>query len=422
MGGYDIFYSTYSKENKTWSEPENVGYPISSAENDIFYIPTPDGKRAYMTSQRFGSIGRADLYMISLPDEQEKPLTVMNGTIHTADGIVPKNMIINVTNKVTGELAGQYRPNSKTGKFIFILTPGEYHAAFMADDFLYFDNEFSVKEGSAYQIISRPIILKPIVLDNLKYLTFSSGSNKLSDELKSDLEKLAEYLREKKKYIVNIYPQNNESESLNGTRVENVRLFMDKHGIIKDRIKFLDRNDWDVNLVIISEGNTQLVVQNDNNNNDNMNIKEDKNQTDNSQSTINPSDVMVHCLLFGFNKFQTEYNDGELTKLADYLKGNPAAKITIHGYTDLQGDADYNKILSIRRAKFIKNLLITKGVSASQISIVGHGEEKQIAIDLNPQTRKYNRRVEFTIRNMGQDILTIIPVEVPENYRVTEDK
>jgi len=412
MGGYDIFFSTYNKENNTWSETENVGYPINSAENDVYYIPTPDGKRAYMSSQRFGSIGRADLYMITLPDEQEKSLTVMNGTIHTADGSVPENMVINVTNKVTGKLVGQYRPNSKTGKFIFILTPGKYHAAFMADDFLYFDNEFSIKEGSAYQLISKPIILNPIVLNNLKYLTFSSGNNKLSDDLKSDLEKLAEYLREKKTYIVNIYPQNNESESLNDARVENVRLFMDKHGIKKDRIKFLDRNDWDVNLVIISEGNTQLVVQNDENND---------NQT-NSQSTINPGDVTVHGLLFGFNKFQTEYNDGELTKLADYLKSNAAAKITIHGYTDLQGDVDYNKILSIRRAKFVKNLLITKGVSASQISVVGHGEEKQIAIDLNPQTRKYNRRVEFTIRKKGQGILTIVPVEVPENYKDTGAK
>ncbi len=192
---------------------------------------------------------------------------------------------------------------------------------------------------------------------------------------------------------------------------------MDKYGITKDRIKFLDRNDWDVNLVIISEGNIQLVVQN----NDNSNIKENNNQT-NSQPTINSGDVTVHCLLFGFNKFQTEYNNGELTKLADYLKSDASAKITIHGYTDLQGDADYNKILSNRRAEFVKNLLMTKGVSDSQISVVGHGEEKQIAIDNNPQTRKYNRRVEFTIRKKGQRILTIIPVEVPENYKVKEIK
>ncbi|RKX17391.1 MAG: hypothetical protein DRP35_11005, partial [Candidatus Zixiibacteriota bacterium] len=143
MGGYDIFFSTFNEETNTWSAPENVGYPISSAENDVYYIPTPDGKRAYMTSQRFGSIGRADLYMISLPDEQEKPLTIMSGTIHNADGVVPKNMVINVTDKATGKLVGQYRPNTKTGKFLFILTPGKYHSAFMADDFLYFDNDFS---------------------------------------------------------------------------------------------------------------------------------------------------------------------------------------------------------------------------------------------------------------------------------------
>ncbi len=418
MGGYDIFFSTFNKETKTWSAPENIGYPISSAENDVYYIPTPDGKRAYLTSQRFGSIGRADLYVISLPDEQEKPLTIMSGTIHTADGDVPQNMVINVTDKATGKLAGQYRPNSKTGKFLFILVPGEYHAAFMADDFLYFDNDFSIKEGSAYQLVNKPIILKPIVLNNLKYLSFSTGDNKVSEELESDLEKLAEYLREKKSYIVNIYPQNNESKSLNDSRVGNVRLFMDKHGITKDRIKFLDRNDWDVNLVIISEGNNQLVIQDENQDNSNNSSGNTQTNDNNAQVIVDQGDVIVHCLLFGFNQFQTEYNDGELTKLANYLKSNAVAKISIHGYTDLQGDADYNKILSVRRAKFVKGILVTKGVNSSQISIVGHGEDNPIAIDLSPETRKYNRRVEFTLRKKGQANLTIISVEVPEEYKI----
>jgi len=43
MGGYDIFITELS-EDGIWSKPKNVGYPINSTDNDVFYIVTPDGK------------------------------------------------------------------------------------------------------------------------------------------------------------------------------------------------------------------------------------------------------------------------------------------------------------------------------------------------------------------------------------------
>lgn len=410
MGGYDIFFSTLDKENDTWSEPMNIGYPINSSSDDLYYVPTTDGKKAYLTSERFGSIGRADIFKVSLSEEQEKPLIVMKGTVHTTDGDVPKNMVINVNDKSTGKLVGQYRPNSSTGKFLFILTPGKYHAAFMADEFLYFDKDFDIPKGSAYQLINKPIVLSPILLNNLKYLTFNVNDDIITPELERYLNKLAEYLKEKTTYIVNIYPQNNEDQALNDKRVDKVRDFMETNGIIKKRIKFLDKNKWDVNLVIISEGNNQLVVENNTKNQDN-NIE--------TETTIpKNNNVTVHCLLFGFDKFETKFNNNEISKLANFLISTSDVILTIYGYTDVQGDEGYNKTLSLQRALFVKNTLIAKGVPAKQISVIGKGEENQIAIDLNPESRKYNRRVEFALSKKRTTSLTILPVEVPIEYKI----
>lgn len=44
MGGYDIFYCDL-KDDGTWTEPVNAGYPINSTRDDIYYYATPDGAR-----------------------------------------------------------------------------------------------------------------------------------------------------------------------------------------------------------------------------------------------------------------------------------------------------------------------------------------------------------------------------------------
>jgi tetratricopeptide (TPR) repeat protein len=38
MGGYDIFYSTLLDDGK-WSSPLNLGYPINSTDDDVFFVP-----------------------------------------------------------------------------------------------------------------------------------------------------------------------------------------------------------------------------------------------------------------------------------------------------------------------------------------------------------------------------------------------
>ena len=49
MGGYDIFKTTLS-ETGLWSQPENMGYPISTADDDIFYRESKDGRTAFYSS------------------------------------------------------------------------------------------------------------------------------------------------------------------------------------------------------------------------------------------------------------------------------------------------------------------------------------------------------------------------------------
>ncbi|XOV94948.1 MAG: SPOR domain-containing protein [Bacteroidota bacterium] len=64
MGGYDVFKSTYDRVTQQWSEPENMGYPINTVADDLYF--TTEGRLAYLSSNRLGGYGSLDLYRIFL--------------------------------------------------------------------------------------------------------------------------------------------------------------------------------------------------------------------------------------------------------------------------------------------------------------------------------------------------------------------
>ncbi len=76
MGGYDIYKAKWDAAAQDWSDPENLGYPINTPDNDVYIITSPDGKRAYYSSVREEGMGFTDIYVItaSEPLRDTKPV------------------------------------------------------------------------------------------------------------------------------------------------------------------------------------------------------------------------------------------------------------------------------------------------------------------------------------------------------------
>ena len=68
LGGYDVFKATFNPATNEWSEPVNLGYPINTPDDDIYFVSTKDGKRAYYSSIREDGMGYTDIYMITIPE------------------------------------------------------------------------------------------------------------------------------------------------------------------------------------------------------------------------------------------------------------------------------------------------------------------------------------------------------------------
>ena len=135
MGGFDIFKSTLQNDY-TWTSPENMGYPVNTVDDDLFFTPTVNGKRAYFSSFRDEGTGGYDIFRINLINEEEKDLAAYKGIVKDSIDNVVKDLIISVYDE-NDEKYGVYRPNQLTGNFLFILRPGHQY------EILYELNNFS---------------------------------------------------------------------------------------------------------------------------------------------------------------------------------------------------------------------------------------------------------------------------------------
>ena len=166
IGGFDIFFSAKNPEN-SWEEPINIGYPVNTTGDDIFYVTSPDGKRGYYSSAKNVGYGEKDIYMITSPEATEIPLTLIKGVIILPQGQqLPDDIEIVVTNNETGANEGRFHPIKRNGSFTLIIPPNSnYKVSYNVGDTEFYSEDIFVPADAAYKEIDKAIELKPVVLE-----------------------------------------------------------------------------------------------------------------------------------------------------------------------------------------------------------------------------------------------------------------
>jgi len=161
MGGFDIFYSI-KDENGNWTAPKNMGVPINSVLDDLYFIATYDGKTIYFSSNRDDGNGSMDIYKGEIIDPQTNRL-ILKGTIMTQEPEIKSlKATITIIDFDTKELQGIYR-TSNNGKYILVLLPRKkYKMIVEANEYYPISTEIDLKERIQFEDLFKTIILKPI--------------------------------------------------------------------------------------------------------------------------------------------------------------------------------------------------------------------------------------------------------------------
>lgn len=165
MGGFDIMYSKRDTSGN-WGLPTNIGYPINTTDDDVFFVTSADGQRAYYSSVRDSGYGEKDIYMIKLPNPQAVNLALLKGEIIPAQGDkLPGDIIVYVTNRKTGN-EQVYTPRARDGVFIAILPPcSTYDITYQINGKVAARDTFSIACDIGYEEIKKQLFLSPLLVN-----------------------------------------------------------------------------------------------------------------------------------------------------------------------------------------------------------------------------------------------------------------
>ena len=277
IGGYDIFVS-YRDKHGLWGKPINLGAPINTPYDELYFSITANGKYAYFSSNRAGGKGGMDIYKATFWGNPKKPivitedhliasitepvlntyvpqtikisernsLTVFKGKI--LDGILqtPIQAKIKIYDNSTGEVYTSASSNSATGKFLLSLPSGlNYGISVEAEGYLFHSENFNIPEGSAYSMVSKEIALKNIDIGSkiaLRNVFFETGKSEVKIDSYPELDRLIQLMLDVPTLKIELsgHTDNvgNDEYNLNLSqrRADAVRVYLTSRGIDKSRV------------------------------------------------------------------------------------------------------------------------------------------------------------------------------------------
>jgi outer membrane protein OmpA-like peptidoglycan-associated protein len=277
MGMFDI-YKTTLLENGTWSQPENMGYPINTADDDIYFVLSADNRHGYYASEREGGLGDADIYLISMPKpealaevtskdvaitsntetgrkkmtmvakvESFNPITILKGTVRDALTKEVLEADLEVVDNEKNEVISELKTNKTTGGYLVVLPSGKnYGIRVQKQDYLFHSENFDIPQSTNYQEIVKDVDLKKVKIGTkivLRNIFFDFDKATLRPESSLELERLYQLLVDipSLKIEVSGHTDNKGSaeynKELSAKRAQSVVDYLIQKGIKADRLK-----------------------------------------------------------------------------------------------------------------------------------------------------------------------------------------
>jgi len=103
-------------------------------------------------------------------------------------------------------------------------------------------------------------------------------------------------------------------------------------------------------------------------------------------------------VLFEFDSYEISFDARTtLQTNAEWLRNNAQVRIEVEGHCDERGTVEYNLALGAKRAKAVRDYLVSLGISSDRLSTISYGEELPLCRDSTEDCWRQNRRVHFLV-------------------------
>ena len=212
MGGFDIFHTTLLG-NENWASPLNIGYPINTMGNDLFYMPKFNGEYAFFPlNNNERGIGANDIFKIavSIPESDTTEI-VLRGTISLQDRAseLPKDFLISVIDSLTGDTTKQIKPDFSNFTYQTIVKSGNFKIEYKCTGYLpHYESLYIPKVYTRTEIVI-DVEMIPLEISKGEYyvirnIFFDFGKFDLRRESQVELERLADLMSKNPSLLVEI--------------------------------------------------------------------------------------------------------------------------------------------------------------------------------------------------------------------------
>lgn len=244
MGGFDIFKSEKTASGG-WSTPVNLGYPLNTAGEDVYFVLSANGKIGYYSSDKEGGQGRQDLYSVRMPVSEEPELALLKGTVKDETG-KPLDADITITDNSSREVIAKFSSNSANGKYMVALPSGKnYGITIEKKGKLFYSENVFLSEKDGYKELKNDVQLqsaKSGATVILKNIFFDSGKSDLRPESTIELQKLVKLLQENPSIKIEVSGHTDNTGNadanlaLSKTRAQKVSEYLSSSGIPNNRL------------------------------------------------------------------------------------------------------------------------------------------------------------------------------------------
>lgn len=249
LGGFDIFYAKAANDT-LWNEPQNIGYPINTKEEDLGLFVSLDGKTGYFASTKFRSHGGWDVFQFSMPEKaRPEEMNLITGTLVDEYDAPIQDASLEIKNLKTKEIT-QVRIDKETGSYARVVEakPDEDVIVTVKKKGAAFSSKYvSSKELMGSKVVQAPLTVATLEIGKeykLNDINFASNSYQLDEMARSVIDEFILYLKDNEQLKADIQGHTDnvgnpsDNMTLSHNRAKTVYNYVINNGISPSRVTY----------------------------------------------------------------------------------------------------------------------------------------------------------------------------------------